>query len=198
MKNKKPLKLETASNYKDQYLSQYGVSFNIPSLYVQSSAWYPKDPSYFVQIVNYIVPKDQTVQTHFMHSEPMIENSLGEIFSDKIQGCIIRLIKTQPDLNSIKLIDQFAFKEIPRVDMLEIDFSKDGKFFTIYSKEHRILRVVEFQQIDDLLDEIRNDRYVIQKTDTDKIERVSFGCNSKFMIIKYSMSLEIYNIAMMC
>ena len=84
------------------------------------------------------------MQTHFMHSEPMIENSLGEIFSDKIQGCIIRLIKTQPDLNSIKLIDQFVFKEVPRVDKLDIDFSIDGKFLTIYSKENRFLRVVEF------------------------------------------------------
>ena len=79
------------------------------------------------------MPNEQTVQTHFMQQEPMIENTLGDLFSDKIQGCIIRLIKTQPDLNSIKLIDQFAFKEIPRVDKLDIDFSIDGKFLTIYS-----------------------------------------------------------------
>ena len=53
------IKLESALNYKEKYLNKYGVNFNIPSLYVQSAAWYPKDPSYFIQIVNYVVPRGQ-------------------------------------------------------------------------------------------------------------------------------------------
>jgi hypothetical protein len=38
----------SSSDYKAKYLNQYGVSFTIPSLYVQASTWFPEDPSYFV------------------------------------------------------------------------------------------------------------------------------------------------------
>ena len=55
---------ENAQSYKIQYLNQYGVHCTIPSLYVQQACFYPRDPSYFVQIVNFVVPRDQDYDVH--------------------------------------------------------------------------------------------------------------------------------------
>jgi len=60
----------SASDYKQKFLSKYGVSFTIPSLYVQSSAFFPNDPTYFIQIVNTVVPSSEGtdgyhVTTHY-------------------------------------------------------------------------------------------------------------------------------------
>ena len=52
------LDMGTSADYKAKYLNQYGVSFKIPSIYVQASVWYPGDPSYFIQIVNFVVPNN--------------------------------------------------------------------------------------------------------------------------------------------
>ena len=94
---------DSAQNYKQQYINQYGVTSTIPSLYVQQAVWYPTDPSYFVQIVNYVVPKSQDydVNTYYTFEKEGGKDArkFEDIFKDKITGCAIRLIKTNDDLS---------------------------------------------------------------------------------------------------
>ena len=68
-------------------------------MYVQGSAWYPADPTYFVQIVNYVVPsgKEYDVETYHLpteeNGEPIKEiQNFDEIFASKITGCALRLV----------------------------------------------------------------------------------------------------------
>ena len=124
-------------------------------------------------------------------------STFESIFSEKIQGCIIRLIKTHDKLNSIKLIDQFAFKEIPRIDKLDVVFSADGKILTLFSTENNFLRVYEFKNIENVLDSIRTNNHIIEIKDTEGLDEVSFGKLSKFMIVKFQTKIQIFHIAKM-
>jgi hypothetical protein len=105
---------------------------------VQSSAWYPQNPTYFIQIVNTVVPNNEEYQvhTHYWENRKADINSFEEIFQEKIKGCTIRLIRTQKDLGSITILDSFVFDEIPRLDRLKVEFSINGKYLVIYSTEN--------------------------------------------------------------
>jgi hypothetical protein len=163
--------LDKAQNYKTQYLSQFGVTCPIPSLYVQQAVWYPTDPSYFVQICNYVVPKDQDydVNTYHHYEKKGKEvKKFEELFKDKITGCSIRLIKTHEDLSTITQIDEYVFKDykvredgqkmpIKRIDKLSLSFSFDGKVFVLFSKENNFIKVFKLSAIEDVMKIIEND-----------------------------------------
>jgi transcriptional regulator of heat shock response len=156
------------------------VSFTIPSLYVQASTWYPVDPSYFIQIVNYVVPSrdEYEVNTHFMEvGKDVVVNRFEDIFQEKIQGCTLRLIQTQKELSSIKLIDSYTFADTPRIDKLEFRFSIGGKYFAIFSKENNFFRVYAPENIEKIFDEIRKNKSIFEVKNNENIEDITFGNN---------------------
>jgi hypothetical protein len=139
---------------KERYLKKYGLKFNIPSLSVLSSAWYPSDPQYFVQIVSFKVPEEDEfeVQTHYLEEgkDKWVSN-FQEIFKDRINGCTIRLIKTSDNLDSIKVIDSYVYNlEDSPIDLdnmedcnykkVKIAFSVDGRYFVIYSNFVKVFK----------------------------------------------------------
>ena len=77
--------LESSDSGKDIYMKKYGLQFTIPSINVQNSAWYPRNPEYFVQIVNYVVPKhdEYVVETHYMEDKPKTVSNFEELFKEK-------------------------------------------------------------------------------------------------------------------
>ena len=78
------------------------MHITIPSLYVQQGLFYPLDPSYFVQVVNYVVPRDQNYDIHTFYNFDGSAKSVGkfeDIFKEKITGCAIRLVKLNHDLS---------------------------------------------------------------------------------------------------
>ena len=95
---------------------------------MRSSAWWPINPSYFVQIVNYVVPTDNEfiVETHYEEDRPKDVSTFENIFSERIKGCTIRLIQTHDDLDSISVVDQYVYAQKPRVDGMNISFSMNG------------------------------------------------------------------------
>jgi hypothetical protein len=118
----------SVNDYKENYIKKFGLRFTIPSLNVRSSAWWPVNPSYFVQIVNYVVPTDNEfiVETHYEEDRPKDVSTFENIFAERIKGCTIRLIQTHDDLDSISVVDQYVYAQIPRVDGMNISFSIDG------------------------------------------------------------------------
>ena len=73
------------------------MSFGVPSVYVQNAAWYPKNKSYFVQIVNYVIPDsdEYEVYTHEIGGLAPPPKRFDEIFAEKIKGCCIRLLRAE-------------------------------------------------------------------------------------------------------
>ena len=190
----------SSQDYKSKYLHQYGVSFTIPSLYVQASTWFPTDPSYFVQVVNYVVPSNDEyeVHTHYMEKDkPKLVNRFEDTFKTKITGCTIRVIQTQKDLNSIKLVDDFTFTDVPRIDHIDIKFSRDGKFFVLFSKENGFFRIYPCDDIEKILDPIREGKSLYENKDIPDIEDISFGNNTKYIVLKYKQKMEVYHLASM-
>jgi hypothetical protein len=150
--------LDSSSDYKSRYLNQYGLSFTIPSLYVRASVWYPSDPSYFIQVVNYVFPNNDEYQvhTHFIDkTQPKLVKRFDEIFSERITGCTLRLIRTESELSSIKVVDLYTFTEVPRLDHLNVTFSVCGRYFVIFSKENQFFRMYNCEDISKIFDSIR-------------------------------------------
>ena len=82
-----------------------------------------------MQIVNYVVPRhdEYVVETHYMEEDKAKTVSNFEVlFKERTKGCTIRLIKTEPDLDSIKLIDQFVFELDEKAENVRIQFSNCG------------------------------------------------------------------------
>ena len=47
---------------KKAFIDDYGVKFEIPSLYVQDSKFYKSQPEYAVWLINYVAPKGSKMQ----------------------------------------------------------------------------------------------------------------------------------------
>lgn len=64
-----------------------------------------------MQIVNYVVPKDEEfiVETHFLENKSKDISTFETIFAERIKGCTIRVIQTTDDLDSIRMVDQFVY-----------------------------------------------------------------------------------------
>ena len=97
--------------------------------------------------------------------KPKMVNRFEDTFKTKITGCTIRVIQTQKDLNSIKMIDDFTFAEVPRIDHIDIKFSRDGKFFVLFSKENGFFRVYPCENIEKILDPIREGKALYESGD---------------------------------
>ena len=135
---------ESAQDYKQKYMKKYGVSFTIPNLSIQSAVWYPKDPSYFIQIVNYVIPETDDkyeVHTHKIKENQESVESFENLFKDKIMGCSIRLSHTTEGLGSVDKQGEHFFIDEPRIDQLDMQFSLDGELFALYSKESKFIRL---------------------------------------------------------
>ena len=52
----------TAELNKKMFIDDYGIKFEIPSLYVQDSKFFKKQPEYSVQLINYVAPKESKMQ----------------------------------------------------------------------------------------------------------------------------------------
>lgn len=165
----------SASDYKSKFLSKYGVSFTIPSMYVQSSAWFPKDPTYFIQIVNTVVPSSDGLDEYTVHTHEWEQNkaaktqSFEDIFKDSIKGCTIRLIKTDEDLNSMTVLNSYVFDEEVRVDKVKAEFSIDGKYLVLYSNVNKFIKVYEINRIQDIISDIENKNFILDLKDKDDI-----------------------------
>ena len=134
-------------------MAKYGVSFTIPSLSIQSAVWYPKDPNYFIQIVNYVIPQDeqQKVHTHEIKKKQEIVQTFEQLFEEKIGGCCIRLRHALPGLNSVDEKGEHFFIEEKRVDQLQMQFSQDGSLFALFSRKNKFLRLYKNNDILNLI-----------------------------------------------
>lgn len=58
----------SAQELKNKFMEKYSIQFDIPSLDVQSSTFYPRNTNLCLQCVNYVVPRtsDYDIQTHYL------------------------------------------------------------------------------------------------------------------------------------
>ncbi len=71
----------SAAANKLKYMENFGINFEIPSLYVQDSKIYPKDPKYNLQLVQFGIPRTSRYQVVRPHingaTDPRTEESRG-------------------------------------------------------------------------------------------------------------------------
>jgi hydrogenase maturation factor len=105
-------------------------------------------------VVNYVVPTDEEyeVATHFLGDQPKDISNFKTLFADKLMGCTLRLIKMEDNLSVIKLVDQVVLIHSGiKIDKIDMNFSKDGRFLTIFSKLHKFIKVYESRDIEQLI-----------------------------------------------
>ena len=102
-------------------------------MYVQDSKFWKKDPTYCVQLVNYVVPvdPDYEVMTHQISGIPKIHPVNEILGKDQEGGVVMRLIKSQDQ--QIKLQDSIILKGVTNTYM---KFSNDGSHFGYYIPEN--------------------------------------------------------------
>jgi len=96
------------------------------------------------------------------------------------------------------MVDDFTFSDLPRIDHLDIKFSIDGKFFVIFSKENCFFRIYPCENIEKILDSVREGKPLFALEDKSDIHDISFGNNTKYIIVKYQLKVEIYHIEKAC
>lgn len=95
------------------------------------------------------------MHTHYWEDKKAAKTeTFEEIFADSIKGCAIRLIRTEKDLSTITVLSSYVYDQFPRVDKLKAEFSIDGRYLVIYSKENKFAKVYEINQIEDIISDI--------------------------------------------
>mmetsp|Transcript_18470 Transcript_18470/g.28337 ORF Transcript_18470/g.28337 Transcript_18470/m.28337 type:complete len:131 (-) Transcript_18470:5496-5888(-) len=74
----------SAAANKLKYMENFGINFEIPSLYVQDSKIYPKDPRYNLQLVKFGIPKTSSYQVVSHYINGATDNkSFAEHYKDQ-------------------------------------------------------------------------------------------------------------------
>jgi len=118
-------KFTTAEYNKKRYMENYGIKFEIPTIFVQDSKIYPVNPSYYIQLVKYSMPRKKDYQ----YIKVMLNNSLimcEQGYLDDHRGLILRLLKKEDC--TIKLVDEVELD----TQQAFITFSGDGTLFGYY------------------------------------------------------------------
>jgi len=75
-------------------LCNYGIEFEIPSVYVQDAKIFPSDPSYYLQLVNYAMPNkgEYSYINVKLNGEFILTNQEYEKETNEKQGLVLRLL----------------------------------------------------------------------------------------------------------
>ena len=101
-KEEKEEESQSAKEYRRTYMEKYSVQFDIPSVDIQSSVFYPANPNYFMQTQKYNLPSesDYSVSSHCLDGKVLDEN-YTEVFDHQHEGVLLRLILQDRDLHSM-------------------------------------------------------------------------------------------------
>ena len=192
---------------KELFIDKYGIKFQIPSLKVQKALIYNKDPQYCLQVVNYIVPMgdDYFVETHYIDPSRQSErSSFQELFSDRINGFGLRLLKMNEDLTKVERVEEhFIREELPgrgkSATKIEISFSSDGRYLAVFFRQLAKFKIFEIQENDliRLFQDIKEDnpiiKFALQSKNPNEITAIEFDDQSKHLILSGPMKIYIYS-----
>jgi len=75
-------------------MCNYGIEFEIPSVYVQDAKIFPSDPSYYLQLVNYAMPSkgEYSYIRVKLDGDLILTNQEYEKETNEKQGLVLRLL----------------------------------------------------------------------------------------------------------
>ena len=65
----------------------------------------------------------------------------------------------------------------------------------IYSKDRSETKIYQFDNIEELVGKIREDRFVAEIKSDSNIVDIDFGKNTKYIVVRYRQKLEIYHLS---
>ena len=67
----------------------------------------------------------------------------------------------------------------------------------LYSKENGFFRIYPSEDIEKILDPIREGKSLYEQKGIPDIEEISFGNNTKYIVVKYKQKMEVYHLVSM-
>jgi hypothetical protein len=181
---------EASQNMKS-FIDNFGIKFELPSLYVLDAQFYPSNCVYSLQLVKYVFPKTgaQKVVSHFLDGTVEV-SQFSQLFEGYHDGLVLRMLIRSH--TSMKKVDEMQFKSSKAL----IKFHPDGDFFAIFLVETQTIKICKVMktEIKDFLGKLKkleNDEgkydVVYQGTegafnDISFIEKISFDRNKRFLV----------------
>ena len=118
------------------FMSSFGISVELPSMYVVDAKFYPSNCVYSLQLVRYVFPtcKDQTITTHYLDGK-INRSNFVDIFEGYTNGLILRMLKR--DHTSMKKIDEINIK----TDNALLAFSSSGQMFALFDQDKQTIKI---------------------------------------------------------
>lgn len=172
------------------YMTNFGIEFPIPSLFVKDSVIYPQNPSYSIQLIKYAFPisDEYTVSTHNLDGKSS-SGTFKELFDQYTRGLVLRLLKR--DQSSLNKIGEIALNAQHAL----MEFHHDGEMFAFYFEEKQVLKITYIDEIDSFIDMLKSledpehdDQYFVDysgpanRQDLSFIEKIKFDTGKKFLI----------------
>ena len=113
------------------FQKNYGVTFDMPSIYILNSVFYPKNPIYSLQVVIQVIPGSEKykVHDHLLKSNNSVKSQKNAMINHS-EFAMLRLVKLQN--YQTEVIDQV---ELEGNKKALIHFSEDGNLFSLYQPE---------------------------------------------------------------
>ena len=99
-----PKKKPASENMAD-YMENFGVSFELPSIYVQDAKMFPRDPRYNLQLINFAFPESDEFEVAIHNLDGSQDRStFGKINAHLSNGLILRMLVREH--STLKQVDE--------------------------------------------------------------------------------------------
>lgn len=202
---------DSAASNKKHFIQKYGISCQIPSLYIQQAIICKKNPIYSIQVLNYVLPdKDEyDVESHYLDGS-VEKTCFHDLYKEKVLGFTLRFLKSDKNLQKVEIESEIIVAEKTAdghpVQHADLYFSNDCKYFVIFLRQISELRVftVKDDNLWQLQKDIKGNRtlFVIKKFKVNNqlhglsfMEKIIFDLNNRYIIAKGNDKIAVFNIA---
>ena len=145
---------ENQERNKQVFRKSYGMDINLPTYYIQDAKVYPKNLNFVLKAVKYILPADDEYMIREIRKNPNLEAGELEVEDKNISesyvgdkylphNCVLQLMKQEGKNLHVTC-------EVPIINSKKVDiaFSPDGKWFSLFRIKLNILRIFKIDDYD--------------------------------------------------
>lgn len=133
------------------YMDNFGVSFQLPSIYIHDALFFPTDPRNNLQLVNFAFPNADGFEVA-MHN---FDGSYGrstfkQINANLSNGLVLRhLVRENSTLNQVDEVSLYQSSAFMK-------FSEDGDLFALFYPEIQNIKIFKVESIKGFIQQIKD------------------------------------------
>lgn len=181
------------------FVNNYGIRLKVPGYYIYDVKINPKNHEQLLQIVQYVVPKDDesTVITHIDDQEP-VSQSMKEAFNDDIYSGTFSIRLLESIDNAVTVVREVPLRNTTKPFLA---FSPCGSYFLVYRKKQNKINFFKLEEDDGinvLLDRLESDDSGDHEIAGEPVlkgnRRIEWSSDSQFVICYGLEKLSVINL----